>query len=82
MNTTQARSLTRYRLKYEMWRRRLYQDDVAARCGVTQTTVSRVINRDSRVSPEKAARVFAALDALFAEYPPLNTRPKKDGAAA
>ena len=41
-----------------------------ARSGVHQTNVSRAINRDPRIPAAAAARVFKALDELFAEHPP------------
>ena len=76
MNTTHkqltqpAATMTRHQIKREMRRRRLYQDDVGVRCGEHQTNVSRAINRDPRIPAAKAARVFKALDELFAEHPP------------
>jgi DNA-binding LacI/PurR family transcriptional regulator len=63
-----------------MKRRRLTQNDVAARAETTQTLVSRVIARDRRVNPLTAARVWRAIEELFAEYPPVRSR-LKDGAA-
>jgi transcriptional regulator with XRE-family HTH domain len=81
VSTTNVRRATRYTIRAEMQRRRLTQADVAARAGTSQQTVSRVIARRKNIDPETVARVWAELEALFAEYPPVNVR-RRDGAAA
>jgi DNA-binding LacI/PurR family transcriptional regulator len=63
-----------------MKKRRLTQDHVAARAGTSQSMVSRVIARDRRVPELMAERVWAAVEALFAEYPPVEIKPR-EGAA-
>ena len=80
MHTMQARHLTRNQIRREMKARRLYQEDVARRAGEHQTTVSRVFNRDPRVSADRVARVWAALDAMLAEFPPIAGRRDRQAA--
>jgi len=49
---------------------------VSLRAAVSQPLVSRSINRSTKVDRAKAERVFAALEQLFDEYAPIDTRAK------
>jgi predicted transcriptional regulator len=53
--------LTRYQIGAALRSRRVRQLDIAARLGVSQACVSRVITRDPRVAPEKADAVWDEL---------------------
>ena len=61
-------------------RRNLKLDDVAARAGVSASTVSRYINKPSVVAEETAQRIQSAIDAI-GYVPADRSAPADDGRA-